>query len=429
MKKQEMSITEKVQLFLMAMMFLGFMFSRALLSISMIISFVVAIYIFYQKKHLWKKVAKTKEYFMVVLFFIIHLISGFWANNLAVWSLDIQLKLPLLVLPIILFSYPFYKKNFFQLAIYTLQAVLLLGIAYTIFNLLNDIPRFLEGRRIVGPVGNGDYLRFGMALILGINLSVYSLIKYRKEHNAKIKNFQIAFIILSVVYLHIQSSKLGLISLYVLGAFLTVILLKAKWGWKKLSLVFAFGIMGIYFAGRTIPVFKYQIELAQLELEAWKKADIDAYNESGVSSFVPRVISYDVAWSTIKESPLIGYGAGNVLPTMENVYEEDYPGYNAIITVHNQVLNSMVAFGIPVGIGVLLLLLWPIIASPSLFEKANALALFTACLVEAMLEIQHGLFVYLFFTFWWIAKREMSLLHDTDSGKTVALDFIDSNLK
>lgn len=392
------------QLILIGLMFIGLLFSRAVLSMSMIGAIAIGVLSVRNLKLSWSGLKKHPVFVIGVFLFAYHLLSVFWVKDIGLWQEDIQLKIPLLLFPFAMLAFPIQDKKFQVNALMIMQLVLTAGILYSFNFLIQDWEQFKQGKHFRGPVGN-DYLRFAMALILTLNISIYQnfskltqVIKGGKLHRV----ISVVFVVLTFAYLHIQSSKLGLLGLYALILFLGIGFFKSKWGNKIFYTLTVSLIVLMLLAAKFLPVLNHQFSRIEKEYVVWKNNDVERYNDPDVTSFVPRLISYQIAVDLIKERPILGVGAGGVFPEMQEVYAEKYPNLRLVITPHNQPLNTGVALGFVAGLLMLIMLFYPLLKGGTVFERANALVLIIACMVEAMLEIQNGLFIYLFFTYWWI---------------------------
>lgn len=396
----------KVQVVLVALMFAGLLFSRALLSMSMMVSIVFPFLISSTRVTLLQQYKKSPILIGLIIYFFLHLLSFIWAPNLGLWRNDLQLKLPVLLFPLAILSFPFQNRKFRRSVLTTIQLVLLIGILYSFYFLWQYWDYFLKGKHFKGPMEN-DYLRFAIALVLTVNLTLYEWWKYpeiSKWKNLR-KGLDIGFVTLVLLYLHLQSSKLGLLALYSLLLIIGVGFFKKKWGMKYFLMAVGAVVFVCVMAALTLPVFNHQFSRIEKEIQVWKAQDHQGFNDPDVTSFVPRLISYKIALELMETHPLTGVGAGQVFPAMEKVYEKDYPDMKLIIAPHNQVLNSGVALGWAAAVLVLFILLYPCLKSGNIFSRANAIVLFIACMVEAMWEIQNGLFIYLFFTCWWLHSK------------------------
>ncbi len=405
------------QLILIGLMFVGLLFSRAILSMSMIGAIAIGILSVKSLKLSWAGLKKHPVFLIGAFLFVYHLLSFFWVKDVGLWQEDIQLKIPLLLFPFAMLAFPIQDKRFQVNALMIMQIVLTAGILYSFNFLIQEWEQFKQGKHFRGPVEN-DYLRFAMALILTMNISIYqNFLKVNQAiKGAKFrKTISVVFVVLTFAYLHIQSSKLGLLGLYALIVFLGIGFFKSKWGNKRFYTITISLVVLMLLAAKFLPVFNHQFSRIEKEYVVWKNNDVANYNDPDVTSFVPRLISYQIAVDLMKERPLLGVGAGGVFPAMQEVYAEKYPDLRLVITPHNQPLNTGVALGFVAGFLMLIMLFYPLLKGGTVFERANALVLIVACMVEAMLEIQNGLFIYLFFTYWWLKDSLPSQFQVTSS--------------
>ena len=119
-----------------------------------------------------------------------------------------------------------------------------------------------------------------------------------------------------------------------------------------------------------------------------------------------RLISYRLAVDIIKAHPFNGVGAGDMQQEMEKGYMAKYPQVPAEYRLipHNQFLIVCLGCGIP---ALVLFSVWAFFpatwgrgAKGRFFLLVTWLSLLLALMVEPMLEVQFGVFVFLFFLLW-----------------------------
>jgi len=109
----------------------------------------------------------------------------------------------------------------------------------------------------------------------------------------------------------------------------------------------------------------------------------------------------------VKAHPVGGVGAGDTKPEMDKLYKQRFPSLPevAYILPHNEFISSALAIGILLSACTLV----PMVFLP-LVEKRNRkniyflttwVILFFGLMIEPMLEVQFGIFVYLFFIYLW----------------------------
>lgn len=392
---------EWVSLISCFLMSIGMVCSRLLLSIGMLMLFLNTL----QPQKIaenWRKLRHSAFALFSLLFFLAYVISGFWSEDQSNWLVMVQIKLPFLIFPFALMGLPLNNKFWLKLMIAGLLIALLGGMIYS-FSISNS-KNYEGGLHMPSPM-EGDYIRFTIVLVLAMVFIVY-LIK-----NAVVMQINKIFVVLliiwfaiAVAYIHIQAAKSGIVSYYIFyGIFVLHYGFTRRRPLQTLGLV-AIGIIG-FLAFSKLPIMSSQINKMSYERQVLKTADTAGYRKTG--SVVPRINSYKVAADVISKNFLIGVGAGDMKEEMDKGYDEKYPNLvgPAKLLPHNALLCSFIAIGVPMSVMTLVML----ICSP-LFKRVNRgniyfittwIILFFGLMIEPMLEVQFGIFVFLFFMYLW----------------------------
>jgi O-antigen ligase len=402
------------------LMITGFLFARGLLSVSMIVFFLNALHP--QKiKTTWQQFKRSRFAIAGVIFFSTYFLSGLWSEDKANWFTTVQIKLPFIFLPFAMLDLPVKKAGFLKIIITSLLACLFAGMVYGFFFILTGAMEFRTGRHMPSPL-EGDYIRFTIAIVLALLLVIY-LYTYRVQYalsKAQIK-LMLLWCIIAILYIHVQAAKSGLVSFYILiGMFILHNLVRKKRGLLIIfSMVAAVITAGIFLS--KLPSVQKQMNDLAYEKKVWETKDTSAFNTS--YSIVPRLISYEIAGSIVKEHPLIGVGAGDITAEIEHGYKVKYPGIRVLgrILPHNQFLCTALATGIPVGLFLLYFACTPIMRRKdrNIFMLTNTAIILFGMMIEPMLEVQFGVFVYLFFTLLWmqVPRYDRRLIADPDETK------------
>ena len=116
-----------------------------------------------------------------------------------------------------------------------------------------------------------------------------------------------------------------------------------------------------------------------------------------------RLYSYKIAVDLIKKHPLTGVGTGDIKSSMDTGYAARYPEVPAMARLipHNEFLVVGLGCGIP---AMILFSIWVFMPLASLKKNRQSFFFFMAWLIlllqlmiEPVLEVQMGVFVYLFF--------------------------------
>jgi len=372
--------------------------SRALVSICSIGLVVVAL-LANSPKQLFSNYLKNGFCLACLAFFLSYAISGFWSDNMDVWSKDTVMKLSFIALPLGFAGFNFSDNKAFKQIVIGINIILVGVIANSLFHYYADVEAAEEQYMLV-TTKYSDHIRFSLFLVFTFICNLYLLFERQLTANERtIKWFLWFSSVLFFIYIHYLSARTGLVCIY--AAVLTFSVVKL-WSYKKwVAMLAALMILGMpiiaFFAS---PRFQQKIEYMQHEADQWGKASDEVqYTLSDNNRF----LSYDVALISIKEHPLLGVGSGDLKPEMIRLYGQEYPTIppkGALSVPHIQFLSSFMAVGIPLGLITLLaLLITPLLRSKGkvLYMLLLSMLLFLAFMIDAMLEVQFGILVLLFY--------------------------------
>jgi len=381
-------------------MLIGMLFSRGILSVSMIVMVLNTLHPIIWKKT-WQESRKERFLLYSLLFFISYLVAGLWSEDKAAWFTFIQIKLPFVFIPFALLNAPLHIFKFRKFVIQGILLVLLAGMLYSLSFLIRVPGIYTSGQHLPSPL-EGDYIRFTIALVLGINLVFYLF--YERLYKGRLEVvWLVAWCLVAVIYIHIQAAKSGLVSFYLLGAVYIAFEFIRKKRWKVIAAASVIGIVGVI-GFLSLPSVKKQIANLSYEQRVWETNDTIGYKKS--SSFVPRLISYQIAGELILGHPLTGVGPGDMVQEIDRKYNTTYPSIrgSSRILPHNQFMCTMLVVGIPMGLILLLMVAAPVRKKRiRVYTLATFLIMLFGLMIEPMLEVQYGVFTYLFFTLLWMA--------------------------
>jgi O-antigen ligase len=383
-------------------MLVGFLVSRATLSLSMFLFGVNALWNVHPRNWL-----KNNWWLLGIAWVLCYVVSGLWSANHAEWHTRVEVKLPVLLLPLAFAYLPRFTPR--QLQLFTVGAALILmaGAAYSVSFLINHTEFYKEEYRVSHtlptPVKQ-DHIRFSLAIALFI---IWCVNVWRHLGGRMLRVFVAVSMLLLATYLHILAAKTGIIALYTFlaawGIYLAVFR-RSFWGIAALLSIVVIITLAINF----IPTFLARWHYMKYTYIVYKQGD-----KSGLYGDINRYMSYDVAIRYIKQYPLQGVGVGDMMNTMKEGYAQWYPQVpdeNKLMP-HNQFLTVALGCGIP---AVLVFLAWAVYpffrirkGREGFFFFVVLLLLFLQLLIEPVLEVQYGVFVYLFFLllFWHHMQR------------------------
>jgi O-antigen ligase len=335
---------------------------------------------------------------MVWLAFIA--LSWFWSDDKAHWERTLQVKLPLLVFPLAFGFWQGFTAHRLRWVSLAMGLILLAGVGYSISFLIIDPNKYILQYRyshLLPTPCSQDHVRFSMALALYIIWGIY--IWPWLQH----KSFKWAvgiIIVIFAVYLHVLAAKSGLVAFYLFLLCWSVYLSFARKKMLGLAILVAIPVF-VTLAMKFIPTFSERKDY--IWYAAMMLMDGD---RSGNYGDIGRLMSYKISIRIIKEHPLTGVGAGDVMTEMKKGYDILYPQVEdkARLIPHNQFLIEGMSCGIPAMLVFFAWVCYPLTwirrNRQSFFFFAVWLLLLTQLMIEPILEVQFGVFVYMFFLLW-----------------------------
>ena len=394
-------------IFMLIVVMMGALFfSRALLSVSMIVFVAVSFFHRDFKKHFSNFFSSPLLWGMTLLFFL-PVISGLWSEDKKEWADIVRIKLPLLFLPLA-FAAPvdsywnqLSKKQWDWLA-YIFTVLVTAGTCWSMFHYLSDAAAinesYLRAKSIITPLEN-DHVRFSWLVSVCVLLTGWLCVKKRKEN--KFTSFFLAVVtVWLIVFLHILAARTGLFSLYIIitGAGLWLFLKQMKWQIGVLLILLLITLPVV--AYKTLPTFQNRVKYILYDKSYFEKANYLPGSTDGA-----RILSLNSGWDVMKQEPVTGVGFGDVLAKAKQWYGENYPQMIEADKIYPS--SEWLMYG--AGCGWPGLLLFTIVmcipfviktTNKLLWWLLNATAAFSF-LFDIGLEVQFGVFIYSFIILWW----------------------------
>jgi len=381
----------KVALFLIAAMLIGFLGARAIGSIAIFLFTVNALRDVPPRQ--W---FREKWWLLGLIWIGMYAISWFWTDSQEGWNDHIQVKIPFLLLPLAFGFLPRWGEKELRRFTILLLGIMASGVCFSLSFLLRDTAALIESykySKILRTPVYGDHITFSTAIAVCVAWCFYILPVWHSRLGKGVVLFTAVFFIL---YLHILAAKTGLVALYLFFALYLFRFLLTSWKRGLLAIVLSIaGFVAIY---RAVPTFRERINYTRYTYERF----FDGHRE-GHYSDMGRIISYELSWKLIKEHPLLGVGAGDMMDEMSRKYEQYYPAINddEKLIPHNQFLTIALAAGIPAMLAFIIWIMVPLGSVKRNREGFFFVALWLMLLVQLFtdpsLEVQFGVFVYLFF--------------------------------
>ncbi len=395
---------------LLILMVTGLFFSRAMLAVSIGVFTGISLIHAGYREHLYAFLKQPLCWGSSLIFFI-PFISGLWSADKEQWLQMMQIKLPLILLPIA-FAWPlgFSEKQWRWLILFIMLAVFG-GCIYSLQAYFMDKEfidqSYLEGRSLLTPLAN-DHVRFSLMVFVMI---VWGGLQYYKDRSLKFSWLYLVLIVFFIAYLHILAARTGLLAFY-LSASMLMIHFFLRLDRKKSILVFLLMLSLPLIAWFIFPSFKNKLLL-------FKHESAFSINQSYLprSNDAVRVISLRVGWNILLESPFSGKGYGDIISESRGWYKIHYPEMKEedMIYPSSQYLMMGAGVGIIGLIAFIMILLFPFLVRMqwALAWKMIIMGLAASYLFDIGLEVQYGVFLHcliLFLSWQWMKTQNSASL-------------------
>lgn len=395
----------RIAAFLFMCMIAGMMWSRALLSLSIVVAFANALHpttLF----GFWQDWRKSRFALACFLFFMAYVLSGFWSIDKEQWWASVTNKLPFAVLPFAMLALPLQKGQIQKTLVAFLLLTQLAVVFYSTFIFVTNVDYYIHAYNISHSLPTtkyDDHIRFSLSLVASLIILLYYLFENKTVFHRKNEQWVLGIVgVVFILYLHLLAAKTGLIALYVALLSFSVYWFVQKKNVRKImpffwALVIVLPLL-LYFL---TPTFRKKVDYVGYEFRNTTQTDSLNYNFSDAG----RILSYKMGLKVWQQHKWLGTGVGDIKTVIADAYQESHPEVPAenYLIPHNQFLFSLVALGIVLGMSLLILCWYSFFepSSPMFYRKMTSVIMIIAMLAEAMLEIQFGVFIFLFFLLFW----------------------------
>jgi hypothetical protein len=337
---------------------------------------------------------KNEKYLWILpIFYLLHVAGLLWTTNYAQAGLDLQIKLTLFLLPIILSSYPLDERMINKIRRYFIGGILL----SCIYLLVIATRRYLHGE----PFTVFFYAELSNALMHPTYFSMYlnaALLFVFHEMLLSSHRRTIwmgaAIMIILFVFIVLLSARTAEATAFVSIFVMIVLYWRQKAGFRFVYPTLV--VLGIAMLTQTV-LLKYSNRFAQVENAIQTNAVV---TESSYNSTTGRLEIWREAVLMLPQYWLLGTGTGDVKDELNKTYHQNNfsYGFDKSLNTHNQYLQSFLTLGI---FGLILFVLaikipW---LKRSNYHSLLLMLLFIFalnCLTESMLEAQRGAIFFAF---------------------------------
>ncbi|OFY18241.1 MAG: hypothetical protein A2W98_08055 [Bacteroidetes bacterium GWF2_33_38] len=378
-----------------------------LLSTYFVAAWIILFFLQKENLHQIRNVFKNEGLILSIIFFFIHLIWLISTQNMKSGLFDIQVKLSLLVFPFLATTVSFNKNQlnrnfvflFFIFGNFIAQLVSIANVLYEKYILGNEVSFFYNDISLfLHPSYSALYII--ISIILGIYL-------FTTINRRLVKFFLIIYILSSVIFVFLLSSKSGILSLFVI-MFIGIALLFAKLNikkWIKFTTIFTICLLLVssFFINSRL---KHSMSVLKENITNNFLLNPNKYSDSNAD----RIYIWKSSIELIEQNWLSGVGTGDVKDELLNQYQKNNltDAYNKKLNAHNQYLETFIGFGL---FGFLILFSLFVIPLFYAIKKSNYVLTSFLIIVafnflfESMLNTQAGVVFFAFF-YNFLAKKE-----------------------
>ncbi|HEB42011.1 MAG TPA: O-antigen ligase domain-containing protein [Candidatus Dependentiae bacterium] len=348
---------------------------------------------------------KSPVFFILVFFYLLHIIGMSYTENFSVGLFDLEVKFSILLLPILVFS----NKDFFDkyrnvilsafLSGNVIAALISIGVGYsrTLKYNINYL-HYQEFSLFHHPSYSSMYALFSICIVIFFlfnknqNNNLPSI--FRLSFPVYYKLRAISLFVILCAFIYFLSSRTGIIAAILVIGFLIVyyIFKKKKWlFFLPLLIVF---IPLSYLIIKNNPRFTPVIAFINTPLDSIK---MDATENT--------MVRYNIACQSIeliKQNFFLGAGTGDVKESLKKRYQEKniIKALHPLINAHNQFLETFIGLGIAGILSLLSMIFYPLyngMKNGNVLLVAFSLTIIVNFMFESMLNTQAGIVFFAFF--------------------------------
>jgi O-antigen ligase len=321
-------------------LFISLICSKFLLTLSMIALVVFGV-LSPTLKQDWKRIWANKSFVATLGIFMLFLGSALVSDNWSESVTRIRIALPMLLLPIAFALLPIFSKKSYQqlLSIYIyMMAAACLGVLINYGLHFEEMQQLLVVSKSI-PTPNGEHIRFSLM----INLAVFAgfwLLEQQFYWKKAVEKWLLRMVVLFlIITIHLLSVRIGILILYG-GLVTTVFYYMLSKRYYAIGIVLLMGIGAMpYMAYKYVPSVQAKVSLTKHNWDMYQQGHIGEYSDTR------RLLSYQIAWDVVRESPWFGVGIGDLSDEQKRYYQERYPDQE-VMYPHNFFLTLYAATGI-----------------------------------------------------------------------------------
>ena len=364
-------------------------------------------------KQKWQNLKTNKNILIFISLYFVYLIGLLYSDNMSYGFIDVQLKFPLLLFPILYLSSESVKKtNFIN---FVLIAFILGNFIGTLISIVHSFVLYSNSHDLFDFYYNTlAYFIHPSYYAIHLNFCIIALLWLILTKNDIILKFKkVAFILILFfsVFIVFLNSKIGILFLGIIYLYSIYYFIKLKKYFLSISLVLLI-ILSVFVIVRNFPGITNRIVSATEVLSKYNNIE-----KKSVDGTAERIMIWKTSIEIISDNLFFGVGTGDVKDILLSKYKENNTqgAYEKKLNAHNQFLQTTISLGLVGFIIIIFMFIYPLIYSiknKNLLYYYFILLVAMNFLVESMLETQTGVTFYAFFNtllFFEISKNAKSV--------------------
>lgn len=340
-----------------------------------------------------------------VCFYLLHLAGLLWSDNLKFGIKDVEIKLSILLLPILLISGMAKQKfpvnrimNFFTIGC-LINMILILIRAYIRYPVTGTNAFFYgELSWMFHPGYLSMYYTLALSWVLVRTINTQSPVRYLTLISA---------IVLLTIIITLLSSKVAMLVVLIIVIFFSFRTIRRKEFFGQHLL--AIGVIPIVMVFTVLSILPYKNRFAEfteridqtIPQPTEQSAEQAAVGRAEPGSSAVRLMVWKISLAAIGENLPFGTGTGDIKDVLVEKYRESNADVLLRVEVnpHNQYLQTTLALGLP-GLLLLILIIWIMVRaylkSGDILVCCFVLIIALNAMVESILEVQAGVIFFAF---------------------------------
>ena len=338
-------------------------------------------------KKLFTKTKNTKVLLVIIIFYLLHLVSLLFTDNIIEGLSSLEIKVSMLIFPLLFYTEEFSKKQylfFFKSFIVGTLLCCLLCLSRAVwfyFSVSQDASHFYYEALswFQHPSYLAMYISFCCALMLLTNILS--------------KSFTYISILFFTFFVLLLSSKTGILIHFITLIFsFTSLFLKGRNYFKVIG-VSLLGLLVCISILFLIPQVKQRFNAAFIAVSS---TNLD---KTSTESTAVRILIWNEAMQIIKEHPVFGVSTGNANDALYDAYQKDglTGAYEKKLNAHSQYFQTTIGLGLVGLISLLSLFMVPLFANRNKMVFLFVGLLTLNFLTESMLQAMAGCIFFGYF--------------------------------